>query len=105
MQQDHAEEILHFDDLLRSFSNNFEIITEEFEQLIASSHDGTPGHNILWPRHGPDLAEQPSLHRLFTIPSSPQADDVLPTHALSTLPFLVSTSCYAIYTRRLFDPG
>eukprot|EP00957_Ditylum_brightwellii_P169813 12925600-Ditylum_brightwellii.AAC.1 len=46
-QQDHAEEILHFNDLLCSFTNDFEIIAEEFEQLIESSHDGTPDHDIL----------------------------------------------------------
>eukprot|EP00957_Ditylum_brightwellii_P083004 6310259-Ditylum_brightwellii.AAC.1 len=54
MKQDHAEEILHFDNLLCSFTNNFEIIVEEFEQLIESSRDGTADHDILWPRHGPD---------------------------------------------------
>eukprot|EP00957_Ditylum_brightwellii_P090489 6891070-Ditylum_brightwellii.AAC.1 len=27
MQQDHAEEILHFDNLLRSFTNDFKVIT------------------------------------------------------------------------------
>eukprot|EP00957_Ditylum_brightwellii_P018332 1380478-Ditylum_brightwellii.AAC.1 len=57
----------HFDDLIRSFTNDFEIIAEEFEQLIASSRDDTPYpvfpikqrekdsyDDVLWPRHGLD---------------------------------------------------
>eukprot|EP00957_Ditylum_brightwellii_P186872 14230539-Ditylum_brightwellii.AAC.1 len=57
----------HLNNLIHSFMNDFEIIAEEFEQLIESSRDDTPDpvflleqgekdsyHDVLWPRHGPD---------------------------------------------------
>jgi hypothetical protein len=106
---------------LRSFNNDLLVITNEFRQLLDSSRNKHPDHNILWPqhgpdpvfpmkqrdkdpdhiilwpRHGPDPAEQPSIQRCFAILSSSQADAKLPTHDYPTLPLCVGPSCSAEY--------
>eukprot|EP00957_Ditylum_brightwellii_P196663 14984347-Ditylum_brightwellii.AAC.1 len=49
IQQGHVREMLHFDNLCCSFMSDFDAITNEFQQLIQSSCDKDPDHNIIWP--------------------------------------------------------
>eukprot|EP00957_Ditylum_brightwellii_P155393 11829094-Ditylum_brightwellii.AAC.1 len=45
----------HLDDILHSFNGDLNVVTNKFCQLLESSRDINPDHNILWPLHGPDL--------------------------------------------------
>jgi len=92
-QQDHLKDMNHLDDLIRNFTNDFNVITNEFRQLIESPRDDTQDHTIVRPRHGPDpvLPTQSGKQRWTT--EIKENDDL--HHGLFFLTF----------TRFLFDPG
>eukprot|EP00957_Ditylum_brightwellii_P047557 3612144-Ditylum_brightwellii.AAC.1 len=46
--------MFHLDDLLSNFMSDFDAISNNVQQLIASTRDKQSDHDILWPRHGPD---------------------------------------------------
>jgi hypothetical protein len=92
-QQDHLKDMNHLDDLIRNFTNDFNVITNEFRQLIESPRDDTQDHTIVKPKHGPDpvLPTQSGKQQWTT---ELKEDDDL-HHGIFFLTF----------TRYLFDPG
>eukprot|EP00957_Ditylum_brightwellii_P056080 4250696-Ditylum_brightwellii.AAC.1 len=50
-KQGHLDEMQHLGDILCSFNSDLNVITNKFQQLLESSRDINPDHDIIWPQH------------------------------------------------------
>mmetsp|Transcript_24187 Transcript_24187/g.35831 ORF Transcript_24187/g.35831 Transcript_24187/m.35831 type:complete len:514 (+) Transcript_24187:782-2323(+) len=99
-QQGHVKEMFHVDNLLRNSTNDFDAISNDLHQLLDSSRDKHPDHDLLWPRHGPDPVFQ---RKQANLPVDCYVDLQLTT--TPSYDKQHGTSYHDVSARRFFDPG
>eukprot|EP00957_Ditylum_brightwellii_P091293 6951684-Ditylum_brightwellii.AAC.1 len=80
--------------------SDFDAISNDFQQLIKSTHDSTPDHDICWPQHSPDPVFQLKQDDL---PFDCYVDIQLT--ATNSSDKQHGTSYYGVSAQRFFDLG